>query len=57
MMKTTQDMEIEVESLKKAQTKIKLEKKTLRNQIKTSAASLTKRAQDNERESWALKTR
>ena len=50
-------MKIEVESLKKAQTKIKLEMKTLRNQIKTSAASLTNGAQDKERESWALKTR
>lgn len=51
-------MKVEIETLKKTQTDIKLDRKTLESQIKSSEISLTNRVQDKEvRESYVLKRR
>lgn len=44
--KNSQDIKVEVDSLKKIQTEIKLKMKNLGYQIKTSVVSLTNRLQD-----------
>jgi hypothetical protein len=48
MKKTGQDLKVEMESLKKTQTKVKLEMKNVGTQTKTSEASLTNRVQEME---------
>lgn len=47
---TVQDMKVNIKSLKKAKTEVKLELKNLGSQIKALEVSLTNRTQKNGRE-------
>lgn len=48
MMKIVQDIKVEIKSLKKMKTKIKLKIKNLGSKTKTSVVSFTKRVQEME---------
>ena len=49
---TVQDMKVNIKSLKKAQTEVKLELKNLGSQTKALEVSLTNRTQKNGRENF-----